>query len=66
MKENATLTNKPYLSRKETAFYLGLNCQTLDKIKIPHVKLGRRVVYSKQAVDAWYSEHSKGATDERA
>ena len=54
-----SIQNKLNLSRNETAFYLGLHVNTLDKVNIPHAKIGRRTVYSKQVVDAWLADHSK-------
>lgn len=60
-----TIKEKPFLSRKETAFYLGLHVNTLDKTNIPFSKIGSRKVYSKQAVDSWILEHSEGASHEK-
>ncbi|MBO4630106.1 MAG: helix-turn-helix domain-containing protein [Treponema sp.] len=48
------------LSRSETAFYLGLHVNTLDRANIPHTKIGRRTVYSKQVLDAWIAANSIG------
>ncbi len=59
-----TIKEKPFLSRKETAFYLGLHVNTLDKTSIPFSKIGKRKVYSRQAVDSWILEHSEGASRE--
>lgn len=59
-----TIKEKPFLSRKETAFYLGLHVNTLDKTSIPFSKIGKRKVYSRKAVDSWILEHSEGASHE--
>lgn len=59
-----TLNNKEILSRKETALYLGLHVNTLDRANIPHVKIGRRVVYEKQKILDWLKAHQKGACNE--
>lgn len=58
-----TIKDKPFLSRKETAFYLGLHANTLDRAKIPYTKIGRRKVFSRQILDSWLAEHSEGATN---
>ena len=55
-----TIKEKPYLSRKETAFYLGLHTNTLDRAKIPYTKVGRRKLFSKQILDSWLAAHSEG------
>ena len=55
-----TIKEKPYLSRKETAFYLGLHTNTLDRAKIPYTKVGRRKLFSKQTLDSWLADHSEG------
>ncbi len=60
-----TIKEKPYLSRKETAFYLGLHPNSLDRAKIPYTKIGRRKLYSKQILDSWLVEHSKGSINEK-
>ena len=59
-----SIKEKPFLSRKETVYYLGLHPNTLDRAKIPYTKIGRRKLYSKQILDSWLVEHSKGATNE--
>lgn len=48
------------LSRDEAAFYLSVHVNTLDRANIPHAKIGRRTVYSKQVLDAWIADNSKG------
>ena len=55
-----SLKEKAMFSRKETAFYLGLHVNTLDRANIPHTKIGRRTVYSKQVLDAWIADNSIG------
>lgn len=63
MKKEITLNSisqKAMLSRSETAFYLGLHVNTLDRANIPHTKIGRRTVYSKQVLDAWIADNSIG------
>ncbi|MCR4733560.1 MAG: helix-turn-helix domain-containing protein [Treponema sp.] len=65
MKKEITLESikdKPMLSRNETAFYLGLHVNSLDRANIPHCKIGRRCIYSKQVLDKWLADNSTGGT----
>lgn len=61
-----TISQKAMLSRNEAAFYLGVNVNTLDRAKIPHAKIGSRCIFSKQVLDAWIAEHSKGSEENEA
>lgn len=60
----STLSEKAFLSRKETAFYLGLHVNTLDRANIPHTKIGNRTVYSKAILEKWLSDNSIGGSHE--
>lgn len=59
-----TIKDKPMLSRKETAFLLGCHANTLDRANIPHTKIGRRTVYSRQVLDSWIAENAKGGNSD--
>ncbi len=54
------LKEKPFLSRKETAFYLGVHVNTLDRANLPCSKVGRRKVFSRILLDQWLKSHSTG------
>jgi len=41
------------LTRKGAAAYISISPGTLDKLPIPRVQIGRRVVYRKADIDAW-------------
>lgn len=58
-----SIKEKPFLSRKETAFYLGVHVNTVDREKIPYTKIGRRKIFSRQILDSWLAEHSEGAAN---
>ena len=58
------LNEKAILSRKETALFLGLHVNTLDRANIPCTKIGRRTVYQKSVLVDWLNSHSKGACNE--
>ncbi|QQO09584.1 helix-turn-helix domain-containing protein [Breznakiella homolactica] len=49
------------LTRKETAEYLRICLTTLDKQNIPHVKLGKRVIYRKSVVNQWLEENQSNS-----
>lgn len=61
----ATLSEKAFLSRKETAFYLGLHVNTLDRANIPHAKIGNRTIYSKEVLEKWLADNSIGGSHEK-
>jgi hypothetical protein len=55
------------LSHKQAAEYLGKIClTTLDRLKLPRIKIRRRVLYRKITLDTWLSaqEKSKGVSNE--
>lgn len=54
------IKNKPFLSRKETAFYLGVHVNTLDRAEIPCSKVSRRTVYSREILDKWLAANQQG------
>ncbi len=54
------IKEKPFLSRKETAFYLGVHVNTLDRAGLPCTKVGRRKLYSRILLDQWLESNSKG------
>lgn len=48
------------LEAKEVAVYLGLSVDSIYKLarekEIPHVKVGRRLLFKKDSIDRWLSE----------
>jgi len=51
------------LNRKEAAAYLRICKTTLDKLKIPRVKIRHKVIYRKQELEQWLEKNMqiKGA-----
>lgn len=45
---------------KETASYIGLHTDTIYDLvrenQIPHIRLGRKILFTKEALDAWIIE----------
>ena len=58
---------KEVMSRTEAAAYIGICKVTLDRIDdIPKIKIRRRVLFKKDAIDRWLLSHqSKTATGTR-
>ena len=54
------LPDKRCLSKKEAASYLGIGTTLLAELRIPAVKLGRRLVYDKVDLDLWLEEYKRG------
>ena len=54
------LPDKRCLSKKEAASYLGIGITLLAELRIPAVKLGRRLVYDKVDLDLWLEEYKRG------
>jgi predicted DNA-binding transcriptional regulator AlpA len=52
-------------SRKEAAKYLTISFPTLDALPIPKIKLSRRVLYRKSAVDAWLERKERESRGQR-
>jgi excisionase family DNA binding protein len=44
---------KEVMSRKEAAEFLGVGMSTLDRLDIPKIKIRKRVLFRKQALDEW-------------
>lgn len=50
------------MSRDQAAEYLGLSAKTLSvevcrrRLRIPYIKVGRKVVYERAALDRWLAE----------
>ncbi|MCL1955243.1 MAG: helix-turn-helix domain-containing protein [Spirochaetes bacterium] len=53
-----TQSTKEVLSRKEAAAYLGVCKTTLDRLSIPKTQIRRRVLYRKEIIDKWLSQHT--------
>jgi excisionase family DNA binding protein len=50
------------LTRRKAAEYLHVCRTTLDRLNLPRIKVRRRVLFTKAAVDQWLQEHT--ATNE--
>jgi len=46
------------MTRKQTAEYLNVCRTTLDRLNCPKIRLRRRVLFSKIAIDKWLQEHT--------
>jgi hypothetical protein len=47
------------LSKEQAAVYLGIGVTLLAELRIPAVKLGRRLVYDVLDLDAWLNEYKQ-------
>jgi len=45
--------NKEVLSRKEAAAYINIGLSTLDRLDIPKIKIRKRILFKKEAIDKW-------------
>jgi hypothetical protein len=62
-----TSPNEPgrYMRTPQAANYIGLSPSSLEKdrtdgrLNIPHIKLGKAVVYDRDLLDKWLSEHAR-------
>ena len=41
------------LTRAQAAKYLSLCTTSLDRLGIPHVRAGKRILYRREAIDKW-------------
>jgi len=58
-----TITNNEVLTRKQAAKYLTLSPGSLDKLPLPKIQIGRRVVFKRQDIDQWLEvQKSKGVS----
>ena len=61
---SSTETRKRYLSTSEAASYIGMSKPFLDKDRctrqqaIPFIKISRRIVYDREALDRWLAARS--------
>ncbi|WP_411045140.1 helix-turn-helix domain-containing protein [Treponema sp. TIM-1] len=46
------------LSRQQAAEYLHVCRTTLDRLNLPRIKVRRRVLFTKAAVDKWLAENT--------
>ena len=60
----ATTSEKATLSRKESEIYIGVNRQTLDRLRkrgeLPFVRIGKRIVYRRADLDALLTRLATG------
>ena len=47
------------LSKEMAAAYLGIGVTLLAELRVPAIKLGRRLVYDKLDLDAWLDEYKQ-------
>jgi excisionase family DNA binding protein len=52
------IPTKEILSRKEAAEYLGVCKTTLDRLNIAKTQIRRRVLYRKEVLDKWLTQHT--------
>jgi len=57
------------LSTLEAAGYCGSSASTFEKLRVfgggpAYIKLGRRVVYARDDLDAWVASHRRHSTSE--
>jgi hypothetical protein len=52
-----TLTS-PLLTRKAAAAYLNITTVTLDRLDIPKTRIRRKVLITKDNIDAWIAGHT--------
>jgi hypothetical protein len=56
MNEEAQLTRQ-MLTRKETAHYLGIHINSLDRYRdIPRIRLGGRILFRKETLDKYLAD----------
>ena len=48
-----TQSTKEVMSRRETAAYIGIGLSTLDQLNIPKIKIRKRILFKKEAIDKW-------------
>ena len=59
--------NKEVLSRKEAAAYINIGLSTLDRLDIPKIKIRKRILFKKEAIDKWLtSQQIKTTTGNKA
>ena len=69
MQSNQTLV-KPRMDVKEASAYTGISVSTLNKWRMSRsvgpqfLKLGSRVVYSREQLDKWLDENAKSSTSQ--
>jgi excisionase family DNA binding protein len=56
-----TTQPKDVMSRAQAAEYIGIGKSTLDRLNIPKIKIRKRVLFKKEAIDKWlFSQQTKG------
>ncbi len=55
---NPVTNSDSLMSRKQTAEYLHVCRTTLDRLNLPKIRLRRRVLFSKIAIDKWLQEQT--------
>jgi hypothetical protein len=53
-----TTQPKDVMSRAQAAAYIGIGKSTLDKLNIPKTQIRRRVLYRREILDKWLSQHT--------
>jgi hypothetical protein len=50
-------TNLDILNRRQASEYMGICRASLDRLNVPKIKVGRRVLYKKATLEKWLSDH---------
>jgi len=59
--------NKEVLSRREAAEYINIGLSTLDRLDIPKIKIRKRILFKREAIDKWLlSQQTKTTTGAKA
>lgn len=65
LKQEFETIKRTTLTTEEAAKYLGLSRDMIYILarenRIPHVRIGRRVLFKKQAIDMWLDEQLQGS-----
>jgi hypothetical protein len=51
------LNHSDILSRRQASEYMGICRASLDRLNLPRIKVGRRVLYKRASLQKWLSEH---------
>jgi excisionase family DNA binding protein len=54
------MSEEMILTRTQVAEYLHICKSSLDRAGLPSIRIGRRILYRKTALDQWLERHEKG------
>jgi len=66
MNQNKQIEDGPVMTRSAAAEFLHLCKASLDKLPIPKIQAGRRVLYRREAIEAWLVKQEGGNHARRA